>query len=201
MNLEDVLKALKSSNIEPKNYGYNRHGGAYDCFYIENGKYYHSYPDDFDRMKELIIKEIESEHEFIKKFLINIRSNHSELDSLVSILLAIHNNNKDGSHLNIIHTNLFELYGQWFEYRKDNPWKFCVLSAKGELFNKIYCYGIGYIDGKYIVEQQGSPASGDRANGYYYQFEYDNFYEAFIRLKRFAEEDILWRQRTNKKEN
>ena len=54
MNLEDILKALKSCGIEPEKYGYGHHyGGMQDSYYIKDNKYYHPEQDILNPQKIL----------------------------------------------------------------------------------------------------------------------------------------------------
>ena len=201
MNLQQVLDALKSCGIKTELF-YGSHGGVQDSYYIKDGKYYHSYPDDFDRPRKIIEEEIESEEKFIQKLLYTIKQYIKDFSvypsGLISVLSALCSKKGDND-LKTYHHTLFEwnnpLWNICQKMNYEDFWKFNIITQKGELFNQIYNYGIGFIDGKYIVEYQLPIAGGDRAGNWYYDWECDNYYDAFNRLKRCSEKDIYIRQR------
>ena len=198
MSLEQVLAALNSCGIDPEKYGYNSRGGIYDGYFIEDNKYFQSYPDDFDRPKKIIIREIESEEQFIIKFLVNIKLHNKKLHDCVSTLLCLYKG-ADKNTLEINHTTLFELHDPLWSICKragyESMWNFCIITEPNQLFNQVYSYGIGFIDGKYIVECQDAPASGDRPHAWYEDYSYDNYNDAFEKIKQYAQRDINERRK------
>ena len=70
-----------------------------------------------------------------------------------------------------------------------NYWKLHIISKVNELFNNYENYGIGFVDGKYVVEWQEWTPSGDRPHAWFGSIPYDNYYDAFMQLKRLAKED------------
>ena len=191
MNLEDVLKALTSCGINPEAYDYGHD------YYIKNNKYYRSFPDDFDRPSEIIHEEIKSESEFIERFLTHISMSNRKLCPLIYVLssLCCHQSEYD---LRVRHETLFELYNPlWHICQKmdyEDHWKYNVISHQGELFNQTYNYGIGFIDGKYVVERQNAVQVYAAPNTEYDSYVFDNYHDAFLQLKKYADSEILKRQ-------
>ncbi|HJJ78802.1 MAG TPA: hypothetical protein O0X62_03465 [Methanocorpusculum sp.] len=66
--------------------------------------------------------------------------------------------------------------------------KFHSLTRSDELFNKPENYGIGFIDGKYIVQIQKDYVDGDKPHAYYSQDTFDEFEDAIEKLKRINNE-------------
>ena len=66
--------------------------------------------------------------------------------------------------------------------------KFHSLTRSDELFNKPENYGIGFIDGKYIVQIQEYYVDGDKPHAYYSQDSFDEFEDAIEKLKRINNE-------------
>ena len=66
--------------------------------------------------------------------------------------------------------------------------KFHSLTRSNELFNEPGNYGIGFIDGKYIVQIQEDYVDGDKPHAYYSQETFDEFEDAIEKLKRINNE-------------
>ena len=66
--------------------------------------------------------------------------------------------------------------------------EFFSLTKRNELFNKPNSYGIGFIDGKYIVQIQKDYVDGDKPHAYYSQDTFDEFEDAIEKLKRINNE-------------
>ena len=75
--------------------------------------------------------------------------------------------------------------------------EFFSLTKRNELFNKPDSYGIGFIDGKYIVQIQKDYVDGDKPHAYYSQETFDEFEDAKEVLKKVnsdicVEETVCW---------
>lgn len=194
MNLQNVLEALKSCGYEPESYGYNKTDMSMEKYYTENGRYYHEQPDNPDRPKKIVTEEYDSEERFILRWLTHIalvNRKHNNLVIVCKILKALCKTPTRAT-LAVIHSQIFEIYTK--EDREDDQWKFYILAKPNELFNSPYAYGIGFINGEYVVEQQDVPSPGDNPSIYHSIFHFNSFFDAIEKLKSFAKKDILHRE-------
>lgn len=195
MNLQNVLEALKSCGYEPESYGYNKTDISMEKYYTENGRYYHEQPDNPDRPKKIVIEEYDSEERLILRWLTHIGLANSENNNLAivcEILKALCETEPARTTLDAIHSRIFEIHTK--EDREDDQWKFYILTKPNELFNIPYTYGIGFIHGKYVVEQQEVLEPGDRPHPYHDISHFNSFFDAMEKLKSFAKKDILHRE-------
>lgn len=186
MNLQNVLEALKSCGYEPESYGYNKTDMSMEKYYTENGRYYHEQPDNPDRPKKIVTEEYDSEERFILRWLTHIalvNRKHNNLVIACKILKALCKTPTRAT-LDVIHSQIFEIYTK--EDREDDQWKFYILAKPNELFNSPYAYGIGFINGEYVVEQQDVPSPGDNPSIYHSIFHFNSFFDAIEKLKSFA---------------
>lgn len=194
MNLQNVLEALKSCGYEPESYGYNKTDMSMEKYYTENSRYYHEQPDNPDRPKKIVTEEYDSEKRFILRWLTHIalvNRKHNNLVIACKILKALCKTPTRAT-LAVIHSQIFEIYTK--EDREDDQWKFYILAKPNELFNSPYAYGIGFINGEYVVEQQDVPSPGDNPSIYHSIFHFNSFFDAIEKLKSFAKKDILHRE-------
>ncbi len=198
MTLKHVLEALKSCDIDPAKYGYGKLNMYYGYgFYIKDGKYYCEYPNDYDRPTKVIIEEIDSEEDFVERFLTNIRWWDRTKWSEITILLDMYEttDKQTKSDLKTTHGKLFELYNPlWNICEKtgyENKWTFHVITTQEQIRNKTYHYGVGFINEKYVVERQNPSVLKESG---YETYEYDEYADAFNKLQTFARQDIDVRQ-------
>lgn len=81
----------------------------------------------------------------------------------------------------------------WFGPKKTvckNYWELHIIVKEYELFNVDCNYGIGFIDGEYLVEWQEWTPQGDKPHPWFRSIHYDNYYDAFTTLKRVARDDV-----------
>ncbi len=202
MNFIQILSALKSIGVEP-----HKKGNTYS-FYLDGcemritgNEYSCLYPDDYDRLTKTIIDNIPSEKEFIQTLLGKIKNeNFKNHDKFNQVLILSEIYRFPDNNLKYTHTCLFHQYSPlWTTLNEriayNNQFKMNILTSKNQLFNKPYCYGIGLVDGKYIVAYQDPYPSGDRPHSYYTEQEYETFYDAYIKLEEYAKHEIDNRQK------
>lgn len=205
MNLQNVLAALESCEIDNKISAFNEWDlETYECFKFENGSYVKEYTNpDRPAWDNLRKKEFTDEYDFLIHWLRNryVRFENSQSKQYAIIFhilfCLVKKTDISEDSLMSIHQQLFKLSNKELN---DTVYHFHIIFQKGELFNQVNDYGIGYVDGKYIVAEQKPYCAGDRPNPFFYENECNTFAEAMERLNIIAKADIHHREMLKEEE-
>ena len=147
-----------------------------------------------------LAEEYASETEYVKALLQSICDSAGEKNdrfNQANILKLIYchpdNTEQDLQYAHECLVSSYKAPTSWFGPKKTackNYWKLHIITKEKELFNVVKNYGIGFVDGKYVVECQECPQPGDRPHAWFGSIPYDNYYDAFMELRSAAEHDV-----------